>query len=197
MKRILYVIPIIFILFLTGCSKNNVDDLEKNLSKIELTGDLVTLETYYHNVAEVKKEAGIGIMHWFEKDRKLWIEYTGIVKIGIDMSRVRIETNGNKITVYIPKAEIISKPDVLDEEFSRESFIDSQDGLINKNKITVEDSTKAMKVAQDLMIENVKKDTHLLKIAQKRARNLIEEYINQFSGISNKLYTIKWEYEEN
>lgn len=197
MKRILYVIPIIFILFLTGCSKNSVDDLEKNLSKIELTGDLVTLETYYHNVAEVEKEAGTGITHWFEKDRKLWIEYTGIVKIGIDMSKVKIETNGNKITVYIPKAEIISKPDVLDEEFSKESFIDSQDGLINKNKITVEDSTKAMKVAQDLMTENVKNDTQLLKIAQKRARNLIEEYINQFSGISNKLYTIKWEYEEN
>ena len=46
---------------------------------------MVTLETYYHNVAEVEKEAGSGITHWFEKDRKLWIEYTGIVKIGIDI----------------------------------------------------------------------------------------------------------------
>lgn len=197
MRKSLYIIPILFVLCLTGCGKDNIEDLEKNLSKIELTGDLVTLETYYHNVAEVQKEAGSGITHWFEKDRKLWIEYTGIVKIGIDMSRVKIEAEGDQITVYIPKAEIIGKPDVLDEEFSKESFIDSEDGLINKNKITVEDSTEAMKVAQDTMTENVKKDTQLLKTAQKRAKNLIEEYINQFSGISETMYTIKWEYEEN
>ena len=202
MKKVLYIIiPIVIILcligFMTDFGKNDVEDLEKNISKIELSGDLVTLETYYHNVAEVEKEAGSGIAHWFEKDRKLWIEYTGIVKIGIDMSRVKIETNGDQITVFIPKAEIIGKPDVLDEEFSKESFIDSQDGLLNKNKITIEDSTKAMEVAQSTMQDSVKNDSNLLSTAQKRARNLIEEYINQFSGISNTLYSIKWEYEPN
>lgn len=202
MKKKLYVIiPIVLLLILVGIyllnKKPVIEDLQQNLSKIELTGDLVTLETYYHNVAEVEKEAGSGIAHWFEKDRKLWIEYTGIVKIGIDMSNVKIDTNGNQITVFIPKAEIIGKPDVLDEEFSKESFIDSEDGLINKNKITVEDSTLAMQVAQSTMRENVINDTQLLKTAQKRARNLIEEYINQFSGISDTLYSIKWEFEEN
>ena len=196
MKKVIYVIiSILFIMCLTGCDKNNVEKLEKNISKINLSGDLVTLETYYHNVAEVTKEAGSGITHWFEKDRKLWIEYTGIVKIGIDMSKVEIETKGDQITVFIPKAKIIGTPDVLDEEFSKESFIDSEDGLINKNKITVEDSTKAMEVAQKTMRENVKNDSQLLKTAQKRAKNLVEEYINQLSGMSNTLYSIKWEYE--
>ena len=204
MKKVIYIIIIIIILivlclivFRFDFSKNNIEDLQKNISKIELSGDLVTLETYYHNVAEVEKEAGSGIAHWFEKDRKLWIEYTGIVKIGIDMSRVRIETNGDQITVFIPKAEIIGKPDVLDEEFSRESFIDSQDGLLNRNKITIQDSTKAMEVAQNTMRDTVRNDSHLLSTAQKRARNLIEEYINQFSGISDSLYNVKWEYESN
>ena len=202
MKKVIYIIiPILIVLCLIGFmidfGKNDVEDLEKNISKIELSGDLVTLETYYHNVAEVEKEAGSGIAHWFEKDRKLWIEYTGIVKIGIDMSRVKIETTGDQITIFIPKAEIIGKPDVLDEEFSKESFIDSQDGLLNKNKITIEDSTKAMEVAQSTMQDSVKSDSHLLSTAQKRARNLIEEYINQFSGISSTLYSIKWEYEPN
>lgn len=190
-------IVLCFIGFMLGFGKQDVEDLGKNISKIELSGDLVTLETYYHNVAEVEKEAGSGIAHLFEKDRKMWIEYTGIVKVGIDMSNVKIETNGNQITVFIPKAKIMGKPDVLDEEFSRESFIDSKDGLINKNKITMEDATNAMEIAQNTMQDSVKKDSQLLKTAQKRAKNLIEEYINQFSGISDTLYNIKWEYEEN
>ncbi len=200
-RKIYFIIPIlvligVFVVWLIN-KEPPIEELQKNLSKMELSGDLVTLETYYHNVAEVDKEAGDGIAHWFEKNRKLWIEYTGIVKIGIDMSNVKINTNGNQITVFIPKAEIIGKPDVLDEEFSKESFIDSEDGLINKNKITIEDSTKAMQVAQNTMTESVISDTQLLKTAQKRARNLIEEYINQFSGISDIMYNIKWEFEEN
>lgn len=204
MKKKIYIIILVLIVFCLvwlglglGLSKDDVEKLEKNVSKIELSGDLVTLETYYHNVAEVPKDAGTGIAHWFEKDRKLWIEYTGIVKVGINMSNVKIDTNGNQITVFIPKAEIIGEPDVLNEEFSRESFIDSEDGLINKNKITIEDATEAMDVAQNTMQESVKNDSQLLKTAQKRAKNLIEEYINQFSGMSDTLYSIKWEYEEN
>lgn len=202
MKKIIYIIvSILILLCLIGLvvyfNKHNVKNLETNISKIELSGDLVTLETYYHNVAEVNKEAGSGIVHWFEKDRKLWIEYTGIVKIGIDMSNVKIDTNANQITVFIPKAKIIGKPSILNEEFNRGSFLDSKDGLLNKNVITAEESTVAMKIAQDMMQDSAKNNSQLLNTAQRRAKNLIEEYINQLSGISNDLYNIKWEYEKN
>ena len=196
MKKIYIIISILFLSFLTGCDKNNVENLEQNLSKMELSGNLVTLETYYHNVAELEKEAGSGILHWFEKDRKLWIEYTGTVKLGIDMSKVKINTKGNKIIVFIPKAEMIGEPDVLTEDFNENSFIYSEDGIINKNKITAEDAAKAMANAQKATAEKVQENTHSLKLAQMRAKNLIEEYINQFSGISKDSYTINWKYEE-
>ena len=42
----------------------------------------------------------------------------------------------------------------------------------------------------------MQENTHSLKLAQMRAKNLIEEYINQFSGISKDAYTINWKYEE-
>lgn len=196
MKKIYIIISILFLSFLTGCDKNNVENLEQNLSKMEFSGNLVTLETYYHNVAELEKEAGTGILHWFEKDRKLWIEYTGTVKLGIDMSKVKINTKGNKIIVFIPKAEMIGDPDVLSEDFNENSFIYSEDGIINKNKITAEDAAKAMAYAQKATAEKVQENTHSLKLAQMRAKNLIEEYINQFSGISKDAYTINWKYEE-
>lgn len=200
-KKIYIIISLLIVLCLVVfwfiSDKDNIESLEKNLSKIELSGDLVTLETYYHNVAEVEKDAGTGIAHWFEKDRKLWIEYTGIVKVGIDLSNVKINTKGDIITVFIPKAKIIGKPNVLAEEFNKKSFLDSKDGILNKNELTTQDATKAMAFAQSTMQDSVRNDSQLLKTAQKRARNLIEEYINQFSGISDTLYTIKWEYEEN
>ena len=72
---IVLLIVLVFVWLVMGVGKNDIESLEKNISKIELSGDLVTLKTYYHNVAEVQKEAGTGIAHWFEKDRKLWIEY--------------------------------------------------------------------------------------------------------------------------
>lgn len=201
MKKIIYIIiPILIVLcvfvFFINFRKSDIDDLEKNISKMDLYGDLVTLETYYHNVANYDKKAGSGITHWFEKDRKLWIEYTGIVKLGIDMSSVKIDTKGDRITVFVPKAKIIGKPTLLDEDFTKASFIDSEDGL-NKNELTTEDATKAMEFAQNTMQNNVRNDSQLLNLAQKRAKNLIEEYINQFSGISNTLYSIEWEYEAN
>ena len=48
------------------------------LSQVRAICDLATLKTYYHNVAKIKKDKG-----WIlQKDRELWIEYTGMTTIG-------------------------------------------------------------------------------------------------------------------
>ena len=59
------------------------------------------------------------------------------------------------------------------------------------------DSTKAVQTAQEEMIETVKKDTQLLRTAQLRAKNLIEERIAIFSEMDESEYMIEWTYEEN
>lgn len=59
------------------------------------------------------------------------------------------------------------------------------------------DSTKAVQTAQEEMIETVKKDTQLLRTAQLRAKNLIEERIAIFSEMDESEYIIEWTYEEN
>ena len=63
--------------------------LEPDLAQIRSICDLATLECYYHNVAKSTKEKGSGLAHLGEKERKFWIEYTGVVKIGIEMSDVK------------------------------------------------------------------------------------------------------------
>ena len=59
------------------------------------------------------------------------------------------------------------------------------------------DSTKAVQTAQEEMIETVKKDTQLLRTAQLRVKNLIEERIAIFSEMDESEYIIEWTYEEN
>lgn len=69
--------------------------------------------------------------------------------------------------------------------------------MLNGNELTMVDSTKAVQTAQEEMIETVKKDTQLLRTAQLRAKNLIEERIAIFSEMDESEYIIEWTYEEN
>ena len=192
MKKIILIISIILTSALsTGCDKGNVKNLAENIKKIELTGNLVVHEAYYHNVIEYEKEKG----NFLEKDRKLFAEYNGTIKLGINLSQVKIEVKGNEINVTLPKAKVIGEPNVDKESFKAENFIESKDGIF-KNKITVDDSNKAFVEAQQNMKESAEKDEDLLAIVQKRAKAVLEESINEFSGLSESQYTINWEYEQ-
>lgn len=197
MKKVYLIITILLsILCLTGCKEASEEVLKENMKKLELTGNLVTYQVYYHNVLEYEKKPGSGIEHWFEIKRMLFAEYTGTIKLGINLSKVKINVTGNTINVVIPKTTIIGEPNVDKNDFSPKNFIVSRDSWLNSNPITADDSAKAFDEAQQSMKNSVLQDTELLATAQKRAKILIEENINQFSGMSKGSYTIKWEYEQ-
>ena len=69
--------------------------------------ELATLECYYHNVAKSVKTKGDGIAHIGEKERVFWIEYSGVAKVGIDMSKVKMESadEEGKYIITIPKSD--------------------------------------------------------------------------------------------
>ena len=195
MKKVcIFVIIMTITLCLTGCRTVNEKTLAQNLKKIELTGNLVTHQAYFHNVIEHEKKAGTGLTHLFEKKRKLFAEYTGTVKLGIDLSQVKMEVKGNAINVLIPKAIVIGEPNVDEDDFKSENFIESKDG-INKNEITADDSSAAFDEAQREMKEYAANDSELLSVAQTRAKVILEENIKQFSKLSEDKYIINWEYQ--
>ena len=195
MKKFFVINLILVSLFsLTGCKKNEDKVLAENMKKIHLTGNLVTYQAYYHNVVEYDKKAGTGITHLFEEDRKLFAEYTGTIKLGINLSKVKIKTSGREVNVFIPKASVIGAPNVDKDDFKEENFIESREG-INKNPITADDSAAAFDKAQTEMFESASQDEELLSKAQQRAKIIIEENIIQFSGLNQKDYSINWEYE--
>ena len=193
MKKIIIALLLVVAFCLTGCSSGSIDDLNTNMKKMELTGNLITYKAYYHTVIEYEKEKGSGITHLFEKDRKMFIEYTATIKLGIDMSKVKVDVKENEINVFIPKATIIGEANVDRNNFKEENIIESKEGL-NKNKITLEDSNAVFEAAQKSIKSKASKDKELLSLAQKRAKVILEENIRSLSELEYNQYTINWEY---
>ena len=191
-----YIICLLFILlFATACKNDNVD-LEKSISKISLTGDLVTKKIYYHNVAEYDGSKSNFFLRMFGIDKKAWIEYTGLTDLSIDLTAVKITTDGKKIHVFIPKTKI-NKVYVKNDEPGDIVFYNSKGDIFNLSNVSSSEGVEALSVAQNEMTNDVKNNTQLLRMAQIRAKNLIEEKIKLFTEESNISYTIEWEYEEN
>ena len=173
----------------TGNVKVSVPDI----SQIRTICELATLECYYHNVAKSVKEKGSGLLHIGEMERVFWIEYSGVAKLGIDMSKVTMDIDGEKIIITIPKAKLLG---LSDYSFTEDSYISSDDGL-NKNPITAENQTEAVAAANEHIRQLFESDDTMLMRAQERARKLIENYINQLSELSGTDYQIEWVYEKN
>lgn len=192
-KRSLCIIILLLIipLMVTGC-KNKKSDIEPSLSQVRNISDLATVKAYYHNVAKVEKKKGQGITHWFEVDRRYWIEYTGVVKIGIKMSEISIDVNENVVTVKMPKAEILSHHC---ENYNDDSIFKNEDGF-NENKITDKEINSAIKDADEKMLDKVKNNKSLFNRAEDGAEKLIKNYITQVGKISGKDYEVKFVYSE-
>ena len=45
---------------------------------------------------------------FFQKDRKMWIEYEGEAVLGIDMSKLGVQIKNDSVDISMPKAEILS-----------------------------------------------------------------------------------------
>ena len=170
-------------LFGCGSQKQKPD-----FSSIKSVCELSTLKCYYHNVATYEKNAH-GLLKVFGSGyKKIWIEYSGIVNLGIDINKVDIsepDTN-NVITIIIPDAEVQSTS--LDKSTLSEPLTDK--GVFTK--ITTEEKTEALSSAQQNMKETAQKDTSLLAQAKEHAKLILQGYINNLGEEFNEEYTIKW-----
>lgn len=170
-------------LFGCGSQKQKPD-----FSSIKSVCELSTLKCYYHNVATYEKNAH-GLLKFFGSGyKKIWIEYSGIVNLGIDINKVDIsepDTN-NVITIKIPDAEVQSTS--LDKSTLSEPLTDK--GVFTK--ITTEEKTEALSSAQQNMKETAQKDTSLLAQAKEHAKLILQGYIDNLGEEFNEEYTIKW-----
>lgn len=123
-KIILSIIMILVACSMIACSSDLVFLKKKSeISQIRNICNLSTLECYYNNVAKSTKKSKEGLLHMGEKDRIFWIEYTGIARLGIDISKVKIDLDENEVIVTMPKAEIIGEPTIESQTLGEESFL--------------------------------------------------------------------------
>lgn len=101
-----------------------------------------------------------------------------------------MKVSGSDVEVTIPEAKVLSSS-IEEKSLDEDSYVMSEDGW-NKNAITVDDQTKAIKKTQKGMVKEVKKNSALLLSAQDRAKTLIENYINQLGEANGCQYNIKW-----
>lgn len=190
-KKYLILIVVAIILILSAVYIFSKEKEEPEEEQIKAICELATLDCYYNNVAKITKEKGSGLSHVLEKEREIWIEYEAIVKIGIDMKELSIKITDNKVEVSMPKAAIM---DVLinKDTMNADSYIISEDGFFNKNKVTTEEQQDAIVKAQIQLEQKVNNNPILFEQAEKKAKSLIENYINTLGEMSGIEYIIEW-----
>lgn len=85
MKKILIgAMLILMTLSLAACGdkkeEENTANVEPEVTQMQSICELSVMECYYHNVAKYFEEDAEGFLFW-EKDKKFWIEYSGIVPL--------------------------------------------------------------------------------------------------------------------
>lgn len=175
------------VLLLSACgSSEEKAPLTPDVSQMKTICELSVMDCYYHNVAKFYDKDAEKFLFW-TKDKEFWIEYSGIVRLGVDVDQVAVAVNGNTVTVTLPEAKVLGckvDPDSLSED----SYIVA-DGSAS---ITADDQTAAFAAAQKDMENSAAEDTVLLSMARDRARQLLENYIQNLSDMTGQSYTIEW-----
>ncbi|NLO41194.1 MAG: DUF4230 domain-containing protein [Ruminiclostridium sp.] len=162
--------------------------MEPQASQMKAICELAVMECYYHNVAKFMQEDAQGAL-WWKKDKQFWIEYSGVVKLGVDISLVTIEVNNTQITITLPAAKVLGCK-VDSTSLTKDSFIVKKDSA----KIEAADEVAAFEVAQRRLEETAASDTALLANAQQRAQALLEDYVTNIGNAVGIEYSLKWVY---
>ena len=195
MKRSLALfLAIIVTVICSSCassSKNEPLNIEPQIAQVKAICELAVMDCYYHNVAKFTEEDAQGIL-WFKKDKHFWIEYSGIVTLGIDVSLVNVEIADTQVTITLPDAKVLSCK-VDSASLTEDSFI------VDKSSADIEasDEVTAFKAAQDRLEETVSNDKALLASARQSAQNLLEEYVTNIGNLVGREYSIKWIYTDS
>ncbi len=162
-------------------------DADVNLTQMQNICELATLECYYHNTAKLKKENKI---LWWNTNTELWVEYAGIVKVGVEVGDLDMEVDGHVVTITMPEAKILSC--VVDENsLDPDAYLVSKQGLGAKD-ITAENQTEAFQAAQENMQQTAEADHTLLLQGRQRAKELLETYVKNVGDAIGETYEIRW-----
>lgn len=188
------VLAVTFVAVGTACGmqqKAPEPDVTPSVSRVKSICDLSVMECYYHNVAKFNQKDAEGVLFW-KKDKRFWVEYSGIVKVGVDASKVEMTINGTEVTITIPEAEVLDSK-VDSSSLNKDSYIVAKDSVA----VNADDEVEVFRVAQEEMKKEASGDKALLAAAQQRAQQLLEDYVLNIGSAVGKNYSIKWKCLKN
>lgn len=191
-KSLFLLLAVLTLLFCAACGKEEAVEIPvPEEAQLKSICQLSVLEGYFHNVYKYNQENAEKFL-WMSKNKRFWLEYTGIAKYGIDASQVSMEVAGQDITITLPKAKLLYCK-VDSTSLTEDSYIVDQDSA----KIKAEDSKNALTQAQAKLETEAADYEPLLTLAQQQTEKLMEEYVHNIAvaaGADTDYYTIHWNY---
>lgn len=188
MKKIGYILAGILLISAVGCGKKEeLPQEELKESQLQSVCELATLETYYHNTVRMDDKKQV---LWWDTKTQLWIEYSGIVKVGVDFSEVSMKVEGDVIQITIPEAKVLDYK-VDEASLTEDSYLVGKSGLFAP-EISAEKQSDAFAAAEEKMKETAENDKSLLLQARQRAETLLEEYVRNIGELQGKEYHVEF-----
>lgn len=189
MKKIAKLLLIILLVIsVSGCAKEEKVVNEIEVKEMRAIAELATVECYFHNVAKFDQDNNKTWFEFWEKENvRFWIEYDGVVVIGIKADELKIKVDGENVTITLPKAEVLDVK-VNEASLSDDSFIYDT----NSQKPTAEMETAAFEEAQNRMRAEAESNNALLVNAEDNAKELLENYVKYIGDLIGIDYKIDW-----
>ena len=173
---------------LAGCSTQS-EQAQPDFTGVRAVAELSTLKAYYHNVAEANDEASGPLAGLLKTGyKRLWVEYSGTVDIGIDVGELSIDPpdDSGNVTVHMPDVK------VLDVYLDRGSVADpiQEQGLFVK--INAEEKMNAIAAAQEDMRKKAESDSTLNAQASDRAKQIVKRYVENVGIAIGEQYQVRW-----
>lgn len=177
------------LLLTTACGKAEEPALPlPQEEQVKAICQLAVLECDYHNLAKFEQKDASKFL-WMTKDKRFWVEYSATTVLGIDVNQVSMELQGDVVNITLPKAQVLDCK-VNGDSLSKDSYIVDKASA----PVTAEDEVYAFQEAQDGLQKTVEADNNMMNLAQKRAEELLRNYVNSLAKATGTEYQVEFHY---
>ena len=158
------------------------ETLKEKLSEIS---DLVTEQYVYHNADKLEQDQS-WLFGWKRpfSTKSVLVTYDGIIKAGVDLSKVTPEVEGKTITVTLPASRI------TDNNIPQENIqvLEVKNGLFNT--VTIEDYNEFIS-QQKMVMQEKAIDQGILDRADESARRVVKTLLEALPGMEEYTFVVK------
>ena len=179
------------LLLTTACGKAEEPALPlPQEEQVKTICQLAVLECEYHNLAKFEQKDASKFL-WMIKDKRFWVEYSATAVLGINADQVSMELQGDVVNITLPKAQVLHCK-VNGDSLSKDSYIVDKASA----PVTAQDEVYAFQEAQDGLQKTVEADNNMMNLAQKRAEELLRNYVNSLAKATGTEYQVEFHYIE-